>query len=441
MVTWGQNQVFTFGGTPAAPSPVGTTAAGTAAAPAAPFSFGTPSSAPSTGFGSTPAPAPVAGSLFGTGTPASSPAPPGGLFGTSAPAAAPTGGLFGASTPAPAPPGSFFGTSTPAPAAGGLFGSQAPAPSGGGLFGAPAPSRSLFGSTTASTGGLFGAPAPAAGFGTQAAGPQIPAQAAMQAHMDASARQEAAKLQVALEKLYAAYTGAPTADKHKFVSTFYDDISPQQQQLQHAMGGRPVPPPKPPHVSDEDWLRAVVQNPDPNLYMPIALVGADALQTRLARAQDRANGLSKGIERLYESHTTLANDCARVQYDIQSLARAHTTLRTSLLQVMNKVELARNMNHVRQADEAILEQRLYQALKQVDQINKLLAIAQAKAKARSSMSRSMSIVNVPDKRELAPVLKGHRESLTSMIKVMEKDMRDMNLLKQHVAPKVRIPPR
>ena len=440
VVTWGQNQIFTFGGAPAA-APVGTTAAGTTDAPAAPFSFGAPSPAPITGFGSTPAPAPVSGSLFGTGTPAPSPAPPGGLFGTSAPASAPTGGLFGASTPAPAPSGSFFGTSTPAPAAGGLFGSQAPAPSGGGLFGAPTPSKSLFGSTTPSTGGLFGAPAPAAGFGTQAAGPQIPAQAAMQAHIDASARQEAAKLQAALEKLYAAYTGAPTTVKHKFVSIFYDDISPQQQQLQHAMGGQPVPPPKPPHVSDEDWLRAVVQNPDPNLYMPVAHVGADALQTRLARAQDRANSLSKGIERLHESHMTLANNCAREQADIQSLARAHTTLRTSLLQVMKKVELARNMNLARQADEAVLEQRLFQALKQVDQVNKLLAVAQAKAKVQSSQSRFMSIVNVPDNRELVRVLKGHRESLASMINVTEKDTRDMNLLKQHVAPKVRIPPR
>jgi hypothetical protein len=264
----------------------------------------------------------------------------------------------------------------------------------------------------------------------------------MQAHMDASARQEASKLQSALEKLHAAYSGAPTADEHKFVSIFYDDISPQQQQLQHAMGGQPVPPPKPPHISDEDWLRAVVQNPDPNLYMPVAHVGAEALQTRLARAQDRANGLSKFLEQLQENQATLARNCAREQSDIQSLTRAHTTLRTSLLQVMNKVELLRNMNLPRQADEAVLEKRLHQVLKQVNQIRNLLAAAQTKAKAQSQLqSQSVPIVNVPDARELARVLKGHRQSLTDMIRVMEKDTRDLNLLKQHVVPTVRIPPR
>ena len=142
------------------------------------------------------------------GTPA--PAPSTAPFGAPSPAPAPL--AFGASststfgTPAPAPAGGgLFGTPAPAPAGGGLFGSPTPAPAGGGFFGAPAPAptTNLFGAPSpAPSGNLFGAPAPSS-FGMsstqqqQQQQQQIPAQAALQAHLDASARQEAERLGIA----------------------------------------------------------------------------------------------------------------------------------------------------------------------------------------------------------------------------------------------------
>lgn len=295
-----------------------------------------------------------------------------------------------------------------------------------------------FGSAPAAS-SLF-APAPAPGFGFHpTATPQIPAQAAMQAHLDASARQEAAKLQAALETLNAAYTGAPSADsKHKFVAIFFDDISLEQRQMQLLMGGQR--PPKSPHVSEKEWLDAIVRNPDPEQYMPVAYVGAEALQTRIARAQDKSNTFSKGVETLHLTRETLARNCTRAQSDLRGLSRQHATLRTKLLEVMSKVELARNMNLPRQVDEEKMNQRLVAALHQVNQIQTLVAMAQSKAKSQSH-SRPALVVNVPDERELARVLTGHRESLTSMVKVMEKDTRDVNLLKQHLASNVPLPPR
>jgi len=261
----------------------------------------------------------------------------------------------------------------------------------------------------------------------------------MQAHLDASARQEAAKLQTALEKYHKAYTGAPTTDKSKFVTIVYNDISPQQRQLQWDMGGQRVPPPKPDTVSEKEWLKAVVRNPDPESYMPVALNGAVELQTRVAWQQDRANAYAKNLQGIQAARTTLHQRCDRIETDLHSLLRIHTTLRTRLLEVMRKVEIARCMNFPLQQDEVTLKRRLVETLKQVDQVSKLLAAAQTKAKGQSQV-QSVPIVNVPDERELSRVLKGHRETLTNMTKTMEKDKRDLALLRHHVVPKVPLPP-
>lgn len=262
----------------------------------------------------------------------------------------------------------------------------------------------------------------------------------MQAHLDASARQEAAKLQTALEKYHRAYTGAPsTDDKNKFVTIVYTDISPQQRQTQWLMRGQHVPPPKPPTVSEKEWLEAVVRNPDPDSFMPVALVGAMELQTRVAWQQDRANAYAQNLQGIQAARVTLQQRCDRIDSDLQSLVRIHTMLRSRLLQVMRKVELARCMNQPLQQDELTVKKRLVEILKQVDQINKLLATAQAKAKGQSQL-QAAPIVNVPDERELTRVLKGHRETLTNMTKVVEKDKRDLALLRHHVVPKVPLPP-
>ena len=258
--------------------------------------------------------------------------------------------------------------------------------------------------------------------------------------MNASARQQAAKLQAALEKYYIAYTGAPTEDKDKFVTIVYDDISPEQRQLQWLMRGqRGVPPPKPPTVSEKEWLEAVVRNPDPESYMPVALNGAAGLQTRVAWQQDRANSFAKNLHVIQAARATLQQRCDRMETDLQTLTRIHTILRTRLLEVMRKVELVRCMNLPLQQDEVTLKRRLVEILKQVDQVSKLLVAAQTKAKGQSQV-QSMPIVNIPEERELSRVLKGHRDTLTNMTKTMDKDKRDLALLRHHVVPKVPLPP-
>mmetsp|Transcript_26729 Transcript_26729/g.37678 ORF Transcript_26729/g.37678 Transcript_26729/m.37678 type:complete len:431 (-) Transcript_26729:175-1467(-) len=428
MVTWGANTTQTFNtaapasGTPApafgAPAPAG-----------GGFSFGSPAPAPG-------APAPAAGGgLFGSTTSAPAPAGGGGLFGSTSPAPA-GGGLFGSTTPAPAPAGGGLFGSTSA------FGSPAPAPAGGGIFGStPAP---------AAGGGLFGSTTATPGFGMnqqqqQQQQQQIPAHAAMQAHMDASARQEEARLMGEMEKLHAAYAGVPpkddSKDKTSFVCILYNDITPEQLTLQQSIGGNAsvVPPPKPPSVSHKEWIDAVANNPDPNLYMPIAVAGADNLRARVGWQQERANGLAKGVAQLRAAHETIAKNSQRYRSDIEVLTRTHAALRKRLLDMMRKVEVVRCMNLPLQQDEVVARQRLTALLRQVEQVASVLSGIQDKARSQPRLTAAGQ-TDLPDQKQLLQVLTEQRDGIASLVGTLQRDMRDVRLLQQNIVPKLSAPP-
>jgi hypothetical protein len=379
-------------------------------------------------FGAT-APTPGGSTVFGSPAPAS-----GGLFGSS-PAPAPSGGLFGA--PAPSPGGSLFGTPSPAPSSGFGFPSS-PAPSAYGGFGTPAPAPGT---------SLFGAPAPSYG-GNPAAGqqqPQIPAQAALQAHMDASARQEAERVRSALESLHMAYTGntSSTSKESKFVTIVYNDMSPQERQLQWVNGmateGQIMAPPKPLQVSDAQWKKAVVSNPDPLNYMPVALVGALALQGRVSWQQGRAKELASNAATLHQSHDMLKDRCARVKQEVEQYQRRHAALRKRLLDVMRRVELARCMNQPIQPDELKAVGRLRSLSQTMEGARGSFLQLQDRARAQPA-ARQPQVTAMSDKEKLLPVLKEHRAAIEKVTTTAKRDMRDIGLIQQRVIAKIPAPP-
>lgn len=398
-MTWGANEVFTFGNNSSNASAPGGAAPAFGAAPPPP-TFGSPAPAPAGGglFGSSPA-AQSGGALFGkpaTGSLFGAPAPAtGGLFGASAAPAG--GGLFGRAAPAPAP---LFG-SPPAP--GGLFGSAAPAPSGG-----------LFGGNTAAS-------APGA--------PAIPAQAALQAHMDASARQEAAKLQSSLEELHHAYSGTSQRKASPLVTIVYNNMTSEQLQWQFAnqqSGGGYVIPPKPPQVSQQTWLEAVVNNPDQSTLIPTALVGAEALQARLGWQQQQASQYQDYVlKNLKGAQEELQRHTARVRKDVQQLDQMHASLRSRLLRLMNKVEVMRCMNLPLQAEEVNLSNRLRSILEHLDTVSKKMNTLQA--------TPAPTNVDLPDKQRLQQVFTEHRQSIIYLSESVQRENRDVQLLKQRLS--------
>ena len=398
MVTWGQNQVFTFGGAAANASAPPTPAFG--AAPPPP-TFGSPS---------------AGGGLFGS-APSSSAASASTLFGKPA-----AGSLFGATSPAP-PGGSLFGAA-PNAAAGGLFGAPAPPP----LYGAPAPAA----------GGLFGAVAPPAGglLGGAPGPPAIPAQAALQAHMDAEARQEAAKLQSSLEQLHHAYSGTSHQNPSPLVTIIYNNMTSEQLQWQFAnqqSGGGYVIPPKPPQVAEQTWLEAIVNNPDRSTLIPVALIGAEALQARVGWQQQQASHYEQNVNMLTGAQQELQRRAARVRQNVMQLEQMHATLASRLLRLMNKVEVVRCMNLPLQPDEVNLAKRLQIILQQMDVVTKTLTKLQGTGSATATATTLPTNLELPDRQRLQQVFTEHRQSIIYLSETVQQDKRDIHLLKERVA--------
>ena len=432
MVTWGANTVSTFATTnPAA----GTPPRPGAAVPAPTFGFG----APAAGAG---APA-AGGGLFGAatpqppGTPAKAPSPAaGGLFGGASASAPAAGGLFGGASPAPAPAagGLFGGASAPAPAAGGLFGGASPAP-------APA------------AGGLFGTVAVA------------PAQAAAMAHITASNKQEADRLEGALLALHSAYSPTPTPapaagiaataappSQCRFQHVFYDPMTPEQRQ-QRLVNAPHHPPPRPPHVDARTWADAVARNPDPLEYAPVVAVGAEALAARLSAQHQRSGTLAGYCTRLREDLSYMEVQSAK-SADAARAARAeHEQLRSRLLGLMRRVEILRCTNLPLQPDEKVAAERARRVHLGVDVVGRALAEVEERGRHQIHALRTMGErgggmgvgasgagganadvgrVELSDeaRADLNRILTEQKAGLDALSSIVKRDLRDAKIVKE-----------
>jgi hypothetical protein len=444
MVSWGPNTTFTYGG--ATPAPANGAPSG--GPPPVPTFGSTP--APSAGlssFGMTPASSPSTGGGFGFGSSLSGPtqmAPAstfgsGGLFGTPSSAAPATTSLFGSPPPSQAP------TSSP-----GLFG----APASGGLFGNT--TSSLFGGSAMGGGASLTAPSMFGGYGASQQQQQqhIPAQAAIQAHMNASALQEEQRVKVQFEKLYRAYTGSlevqpDSQEQSKFVAIVYNELSPAQIQQQFFSGigntGQILAPPRPLQVSEKEWTQAIISNPDPTKFVPQPIIGAVALQSRVTWQQDKSKEYAGHAKSVQASLDFIRRREARAKQDLHEKERKLEALQQQLLQVMTKVELARCFNKTLQPDEYRALQRLTTLIQQLEGMRSELASLQTKARSQITTiahhTASGSAVtdhglSTEMKHELRRVLNEQREKLERATVVAKKDLHDMELIQERVVATV-----
>jgi Nucleoporin complex subunit 54 len=272
--------------------------------------------------------------------------------------------------------------------------------------------------------------------------------------MNASALQEEHRLRVHFEKLYRAYTGtlevpSDSGEPSKFVAIVYNELSPEQVQQRFLSGigntGQIPSPPRPLQVSEKEWVRAVIDNPDPTRYVPQPIIGAVALQSRVTWQQERSREYASHAKAVQANLDFIRRRVARAEQELHEKDCKYMALQQKLLQVMTKVELARCFNKTLQPDEYRASKRLVASLHQVEEMRAELASLQIKARSQIAAlaQQGASGTAVPAhgmskemKHELLRVLSEQRQKLERTAKMAKGDLADMALIHERVVATV-----
>ena len=342
-------------------------------------------------------------------------------------ASAPQTSLFGATawtpSPAPATPGYSAFSSQPMPIASpgvGLFSPTAAAPVAAPVY-------------------------PAANAFSQVLG--APQQAALQAHMNATMHQEASSLGTQLNHLHAAFSPfqtqmAPTQQNVmcRFQHIFYDPIT-QAQRLEKL--SLPNYPPKPNHISDEVWYRALTQNPDPEEYIPVLVTSAEGLHSRLVSQQSKMKLHEGYLTKLDETLVDREKFNQSITMQMEHYKRQNIQTRQRLQQIMRKFEMCRGKNVPLQEAEREAVHKLLELSQHVNQVAKMLEVVQREGEEYSRQWTFLqqerrrvggSVLDEGVKEEAMGILVKHKMGVDEMVKCVKKSERDIEIMKNDGRP-------
>lgn len=309
----------------------------------------------------------------------------------------------------------------------------------------PAPTTpSLFGTPLSSIPAAPAATAASNAFSQVLGAPQ---QAALQAHMNAAMNQEKTRLMTQLLQLHAAYSPNPSASNNlnpsscRFQYIFYDPIT-QAQRLEKL--SLPSYPPKPLHISDEQWYNALTHNPDPEEYIPVVVTSAEGLHSRLVSQQSKMKLHEDYVKRLDETLEKREQINQAIKMQMNVYRKRNQLIRSKLHGILQKFEMCRGKNIPLQESEREALRRLIELAQGVETCVQLLEHVQRDGSncqrqwevmklQRSNISMGYSsdegALDQGFQEDAMGMLNEHKEAIYKMKKAIRKNERDIGIMK------------
>jgi len=206
-------------------------------------------------------------------------------------------------------------------------------------------------------------------------------------------------------------------------------------------------PPRPSQISEDDWNLACVRNPDPQNYMPVAVVGAESLQARAVLHQDQADTIEKQIAHIRDTAEALQKRQVAVKGEIERLKLKHQQQLLRLLKVMRFVEVARCFNLPQQPAELQAQQRIVELKRRVGQLTPVVErLSDPQLLTDNSsvyVDRNQEPPKIPkeEQQRLMKIMTEHRVVLTELTGTVQKDLQDLQLIRDRVLATETIPGR
>ncbi|KAK6976785.1 nucleoporin p54 [Biomphalaria glabrata] len=188
------------------------------------------------------------------------------------------------------------------------------------------------------------------------------------------------------------------------------------------------------------WQQAKLDNPDPEKYIPVPMIGFKELQRRLKHQaeqtrlyQQRLDVIASDLSDLQTQHSTMLSK-------LEDHKRKDLELGHRLLKVIVKQEIYRKMGYAIQVEEETLKVQLEQLQVELNhptqfkgRLNELMSQMRMQLQMGSGRSDPAYQINPETQAEIRTMLKQQQDGIQHLIEIIKEDAADLQLIEQGIS--------
>ncbi|KAK3798088.1 hypothetical protein RRG08_034644 [Elysia crispata] len=188
------------------------------------------------------------------------------------------------------------------------------------------------------------------------------------------------------------------------------------------------------------WQQAKLDNPDPEKYIPVPMIGFKELQKRLRLQaeqtrlyQQRLDVIAGDLSNLQTQHSTMLSK-------LEDYKRKDLELGHRLLKVISKQEIYRKMGYAIQEEEETLKVQLEQLQVELNhptqfkgRLNELMSQMRMQLQTSSARTDPAYAMDGDTQADIKIILKQQQEGLQHLIDIIKEDAADLQLIEQGIA--------
>ncbi|BFZ05156.1 hypothetical protein BsWGS_08195 [Bradybaena similaris] len=187
------------------------------------------------------------------------------------------------------------------------------------------------------------------------------------------------------------------------------------------------------------WQQAKLDNPDPEKYIPVPMIGFKELQRRLKHQAEQTKLFQQRLDVISGDIVHLKTRHCAMMAKLEDNKRKNLELGRRLLKVIVKQEIYRKMGFAIQAEEETLKVQLEQLKVELNhptqfkgRLDELMSQMRTQLQMASGRAESTYQIDQETQAEVRLILKQQQDGIQHLIDIVKEDATDMQLIEQGV---------
>jgi len=188
------------------------------------------------------------------------------------------------------------------------------------------------------------------------------------------------------------------------------------------------------------WQQAKLDNPDPDRYIPVPMIGFKELQRRLRHQAEQTKAYQQRMDVIAGDLTALQTQHSTMLSKLEDYKRKYLELGHRLLKVIVKQEIHRKMGYGIQVEEETLKVQLEQLQGELNhptqfkgRLNEVMSQMRMQMQLASGRPEQSYNMDTQTQLEIKQILKQQQEGLQHLINIIKEDATDLQLIEQGIA--------